>query len=302
MTRQVDIKLGYSCNNNCIHCVIADQRNNVFNSKKRIDRTTEEYKSELSDSRERGFETVIITGGEPTIRRDIFEISSYAHKLGYDIQMQTNGRMFHNPDFAKRFVRYGIRFTIALHGSNSKVHDHITQTIDSFKQTVQGIRNLRKLNQIVAGKVVISKLNYKDLNNILKLFKLLKVDYINFAFPHALGNARMNFDGVVPKYTELEPYIQRLVKLSREIGIKIDFEAFPYCFMKGIEELISEKRIAKEIELKQFGMETQMWSERRRFNKAKFSQCKKCKYDHECEGPWKEYAEWFGDGEFRAIS
>jgi len=32
--------------------------------------------------------------------------------------------------------------------------------------------------------------------------------------------------------------------------------------------------------------------------KAKFPQCRECRYDNMCEGPWKEYPERFGSSEF----
>ena len=300
--KYVDIKVGYSCNNNCIHCVIADQRKRVLDVKGCQDRTTKQYKKELYDSIKRGFDSVIVTGGEPTIRGDLFELLNYAMGLGYEIQMQTNGRMFSNDKFAKKFSKFSVIYTIALHGSNSKIHDSITQVPGSFNQTVQGIINLKKLYQLVTGKVVISRLNYKDLNNLLRLYKEFGVVSVNFAFPHALGNAKENFDLVVPRYKELQPYVHKLVRLSKKLNIRAEFEAIPYCFMKDIEDYVCETRYnKKEMELKQFGLDTQNWTLIRPTNKQKFPQCKKCRYDNICEGPWKEYPERFGNEEFKAV-
>jgi len=39
--------------------------------------------------------------------------------------------------------------------------------------------------------------------------------------------------------------------------------------------------------------------QRKELGKTKFKQCKKCKYDKICEGPWKEYPEKFGNEEFK---
>ena len=297
--KRVDIKIGYTCNNNCLHCVIADQRNNALKVKGRVDRTTSEYKKELLDSRKRGFEECVITGGEPTLRKDIADICRYASELGYLIQMQTNGRMLSNYDFAKILSKFNINYVVALHGPNAAIHDKITQSKGSFKQTVSAIKNLRKLKQEVYGKVVISKLNYKQLDELLLLFKKLDVKEINFAFPHALGNAWTNFDSVVPTYTEIKPYVHKLIELSKKILMNIDFEAMPLCFMVGYEDYVSENYMPEKTELKQFGYKKHDWNKARLSIKSKFSQCKKCRYDDICEGPWKEYAERIGDEEFR---
>ena len=89
------IKTGYSCNNNCIHCVIADNKESLMVRGLPINRSTIEYKKELYASKLSGFDNVSFTGGEPTIRKDIIELLSYAKKLGYTTSLQTT--QFHNP-------------------------------------------------------------------------------------------------------------------------------------------------------------------------------------------------------------
>jgi MoaA/NifB/PqqE/SkfB family radical SAM enzyme len=165
-----DIKLGYTCNNNCIHCVITDQKEHALKNRGNQDRSTEEYKKELYDSMSNGCRAVTFTGGEPTIRKDLQELLAYAKSLGYIINMQTNGRAFHSKAFAKGMAPFDIHYTIALHGHNEKLHDHITRAKDSFNQTVKGIKNLAELKQEIFGKTVISKFNYKYLASLIFQF------------------------------------------------------------------------------------------------------------------------------------
>jgi hypothetical protein len=40
---------------------------------------------------------------------------------------------------------------------------------------------------------------------------------------------------------------------------------------------------------------------RKEYGKQKFPQCKECKYDLICEGPWKEYPEKHGNWEFKPV-
>lgn len=306
-----DIKLGYSCNNNCIHCVIADQREASLKTRGNQDRSTDEYKKELFDSRIRGADAVCFTGGEPTIRKDIFDLLRYAKNLGYKIGMQTNGRMFYYGEFAEKMAKIAsIGYTFALHGHNAEMHDSITQVKGSFYQTTTGIKNLIELNQNITGKVVISKKNMKILPELMDFFIKLGVKNVNMAFPHAQGNAWKYFDEVVPRYTELAPFVHKTINFVREYNAKnndkisISFEAVPFCFMEGYEDYIVELRFLnlKYSELKQLGEKTVNWQIVRKQIKKKFPQCAQCKYDHICEGPWQEYVEKYGDREFKTIT
>ncbi len=300
----LDLKLGYGCNNNCLHCVIADQRDTCRSKGVDTDRSTEECKKELVDSKSRGATEVTFTGGEPTIREDIFELIYFAKNLGYSINMQTNGRMFYYEEFTKAISKNLIRsFVIALHGPNEKTHDKITEAKGSFKQTVEGIKNLISLKQTVRGKMVLSKINYRQLKETITLMIELGIKSIFVAFPHAQGNARKNFDVIVPKYSEIINYVKDSIKFCKKKGIEIYFEAIPFCFMTGYEDHVSELRDIgiNYKELKQLGENKKNWAEIRKKIKRKFPQCSFCDYTQLCEGPWMEYPAAFGNKEFRPV-
>lgn len=302
-----DIKMGYSCNNNCIHCVISDQRAKALSLRGNQDRTTEEYKKELFDSRIRGCNCVTFTGGEPTIRKDLLRLLNYAKSLGYHIGMQTNGRLFCYKKFTEMLVPYNIKYTIALHGHNREIHEQITRSKGSFEQTINGIKNLVSSKQEVTGKLVISKKNYKYLLEIASFFINLGIKKMNFAFPHANGNAWKYFNEVVPTYTEIKDYVHKTINFVEEYNKKnneeiwIDFEAIPFCFMAGHEKHIFElKYINSEYsEVKQLDSEGMDWGIVRKKIKSKFEKCKECQYNNLCEGVWKEYVIKCGDSEFK---
>ncbi|MCD7819715.1 MAG: radical SAM protein, partial [Lachnospiraceae bacterium] len=105
MNNCADIKVGYACNNKCIHCVIANQKIAAQKKYSYINRTTKECLQIIQDSKDNGYNDIVITGGEPTIRKDFFEILEFAKSLGMSIYLQTNGRMFMNEEFAKKSGR-----------------------------------------------------------------------------------------------------------------------------------------------------------------------------------------------------
>ena len=79
-------------------------------------------------------------------------------------------------------------------------------------------------------------------------------------------------------------------------------EAMPYCMMGGYEDYLAENVIPEtEIRGKEHQNTNDFTTQRKMQGKAKFPQCKRCKYDSVCEGPWREYPEKFGDKGFEAV-
>jgi len=293
--RRVDLKVGFSCNNNCRFCVQAHNR--AFG-----DKSTEYLKKEMKDARRRNID-IVFTGGEPTIRSDILELVSYARKLGYEIiQIQTNGRRFFYKEFCKQMIDAGANeFSPAVHGHIPELHDFLTRSKGSFIQTITGIKNLKKLGQRIITNTVVTKPNYRYLPEIARLLVKLRVDQFQLAFVHPIGNAYKNFDSIVPRISMAAPFIKEGLQIGIDAGITVMAEAMPYCLMKGYENYISERYIPPT-EIRDAGFVIDDFTTAKKIHgKAKFEQCKKCKFNDICEGPWKEYPERFGSEEFTPI-
>ena len=296
MSRRLDLKVGFKCNNFCRFCAQGHKRHLG-------DKTTEQIKKELEVART-DCDSVVFTGGEPTIRDDIIELVSYAKKLGYDpIQIQSNGRKFCYKPFCKQLIEAGANeFSPALHGHIPECHDFLTRSPGSWKQTVQGIKNLRDLDQYIITNTVVVKPNYRYLPQLAELFVKLKVDQFQFAFVHAVGNAWENFDMMMPWMSLAVPYIKKGLQIGIDNGIKVMAEAVPFCLMEGYEKYCSEIYIPPT-QIRDFGGIVDPKFEETRVNegKVKREECKDCKYYLVCEGPWKEYPEKRGWDEFKPV-
>ena len=290
--KRADVKTGFLCNNNCRFCVQA--------WKKHLgNRSTEDIKKDMVSAR-KTCSGVVLTGGEPTIRKDIFELVSYARDIGFKtIQIQTNGRMFAYDNFCRRMVEAGAtEFAPALHGHTAELHDYLTRNRGSFRQTVKGIKNLRELGKLVMTNTVVVKPNYRYLSQIANLLLRLHVNQFQFAFVHPMGNAWENYDSMVPDISLAAPHIRRGLRMGNDAGVTVMAEAMPYCLMRGFEKHVSERFIPKT-EIRDINKDhAEDWDERRLEGKAKFPQCKGCRYDDVCEGPWREYPEKKGHKEF----
>lgn len=295
MKKRADIKTGFLCNNNCLFCVQAHKKNYG-------NRPTKDIKKDLDKARE-NCDEVVFTGGEVTIRKDLIELIGYAKDLGFErIQLQSNVRMLAYKDLCKKVIKSGVNeFGPALHGHIPELHDYLTSCKGSFSQTVRAIKNLRELDQYIIMNTVVVKPNYRYLPKLAELFVYLKVDQYQFAFMHAVGNAEKNFDQMMPWVSLAAPYIHQGLQIGADAGIKVMAEAMPYCQMQGYENYISENYIP-EGEILDINMHAKDWGNiRKTEGKVKFPQCKTCKHDNVCEGPWKEYPEKRGSEEFQPV-
>jgi MoaA/NifB/PqqE/SkfB family radical SAM enzyme len=291
--KRLDLKLGFACNNNCLSCPQAHRKHLG-------DLPTEEAKNYLRLGIRDGANEVVLTGGEPTVRKDILEIVSCAKSLGYEyIQLQTNGRMLYYMPFVKRLVRAGVtEFGPSLHGHTPEIHDYITRSPGAFSQVIQGIRNLKELDQQILMNSVIHKLNYRHLDDLVRLFTDLGVDQCQFAFIHPVGNAWDNFNLLVPRKSVVMPFVHRALDLGNQHELKTMVEAYPFCFMRGYEKHCSELYMPPSEIMDAGGHVKNFDALRREASKAKFPQCRSCRFDLICEGPWREYPQRYGSEEF----
>lgn len=295
MIEKVDVKCGFLCNNRCLFCVQGNKRTQIGDiPTPDIIQTLEKARSEAH--------SVVLTGGEVTIKPDFLQLVNKAGELGFrHIQIQTNGRMFAIDDFCDKTIRAGANdFSVALHGHTPALHDYLTQSKGAFYQTVKGIKNLKKRGQRVGLNIVVNRSNFRNLPSIAALAIRLQVDQYQFAFVHALGTAGKNFSRIVPRYTLIEPYVKKGLSLGILAGKSVMTEAIPYCMMSGYYPYVAE-RIIPKTKIYDVGVIDDYTDYRVKEGKLKGEHCTVCRFNAVCEGPWKEYSERYGFFEFRPV-
>ena len=275
------LKLGYSCNNNCLFCRVSDKKGGNL--------STNQVFEKMEKIREKGSDSLIITGGEPTIRKDIADIVAYAKKLDFKIiHIESNGRMFYYKNFVKMLIENGANsFSTALHSLHEEVHNELTNQ-KSFEQVMSGIENLKEFNVGRANNITITKLNYKELPDLTNFFIKQRVNHLQLIFVQPTGNARKNYERIVPEFEEIEKFVRKSLELGKEVGMKITTEGIPLCYMKGYErnmiELLRGRTEASGPSLEKpdfFKKKQEFFTE----------DCKKCLYRLICPGSWKEIRE-----------
>ncbi|OGX25719.1 MAG: hypothetical protein A2Y03_09610 [Omnitrophica WOR_2 bacterium GWF2_38_59] len=296
------LNIGALCNSDCIFCVrgVNDAINNVdFEILKAM---LEKFSCQ--------FTSLKITGGEPTLRKDLALILQTADQLGYkNIMIETNGRMFHHEKLAKLIVSYGTKIVTHLESYKAFVHDQVNRKKGSFFQVVSGIRNVLKHNGDLDVKIMIGKYNYRDLLMMSKFIAKLGVRRIIFVFIDPGGFADVNFNNIVPRYSDVRPYLKNALSwLMQNKSIKVILENFPFCCLEPefyeFETQRLEKEPVKTLSYSPIVKKEKMYAPtiERLKRKEKSSDCRFCKLDDVCEGVYTRYVTEYGWQDFHPIN
>ena len=149
------------------------------------------------DTAEIGF-----TGGEPTLFGDRFLkllnlTKSYLPRT--TIHILSNGRTFKDRVFSEKYAginHHDMMVGIPIYSDDPTQHDFIVQAQGAFDETIQGILNLKRLNQKVEIRVVIHKQSIDTLESLCEFLarNLLFVDHVALMGLEMMGFTRANLD------------------------------------------------------------------------------------------------------------
>jgi MoaA/NifB/PqqE/SkfB family radical SAM enzyme len=291
---RADLRLGYLCNHNCKFCCVSDER--------RFNISTKEALQRIKFAKNNGSEKIVFTGGEPTIRKDIFQLVKYASSLNFKhILIITNGQMTAYENFFEKLVDAGLTdITFSIPHINEKEFEYLTQVKGSFSRLMKSIELSKKYNLMTATISVITKKNYKYLPEMTEylsnLSKNYKTFFSEFMFINPTNNAWHFRDALIPKIREVAPYVHKSLEIAKKKNFMLNIEAIPFCYMQGYEKNVVELHMAKDrVYLDQNKKADFEFNKNRRVQgKTKKKDCIGCDYDSICEGIWNGYAEIYG--------
>jgi len=153
-----------TCNLSCVHCraaAIDKPYPNEF--------TTQECRSLLDEVASFASPIIILTGGEPLVRRDIFEIASYGTAKGLRVVLATNGTLL-DGEGSRRLRDSGIqRVSISIDGAIAESHDRFRQVEGAFAGALRGIAFLKETGLEFQINTTVSRVNLEELPAIQNL-------------------------------------------------------------------------------------------------------------------------------------
>lgn len=136
---KVNWELTYRCNFSCVHCKITLDRR-----KKEL--TSSQIKKIIDQAGNAGCFYIHFTGGEPLLRKDIFEILAYAKKKGFRFSLATNASLI-NKEVADKLASLRPNLSevnTSMLGVTKKTVENLTGVRGSFTKVIDGMKRLRK--------------------------------------------------------------------------------------------------------------------------------------------------------------
>lgn len=174
--------VGRRCNLHCVHCY-SDSSNREFGG----ELTTAEGKALLDDLADFEVPALLLSGGEPLLRPDVFELIEHGRARGLRITLSTNGTLI-TPEVAERIHALGVSYVgISLDGIG-RTNDMFRGHKGAFDKAMAGFRNCRAVGQRAGLRMTLTRRNCQDLDGI---FDFIEAEGIERAcFYHLVYSGR----------------------------------------------------------------------------------------------------------------
>ncbi|MCX8037976.1 MAG: radical SAM protein [Candidatus Sumerlaeia bacterium] len=185
-----------ACNLRCIHC--------YTDSDTRIapdELTTAEAQAMLRDLAAFRVPAVLMSGGEPLIRPDLFDLVAFANSLGLHCTLSTNGTLI-TEETAQRIRAAGFTYVgISLDGIG-EVNDYFRGVEGAFERAMRGFRNCVAVGQRVGLRMTLTRQNVRDLDRIFDFIEGERIDRACFYHLAYSGRgSRMKAEDLAPEET-----------------------------------------------------------------------------------------------------
>ncbi|NMB75621.1 MAG: radical SAM protein [Myxococcales bacterium] len=277
------------CNNRCRFC-LEDREDRARHDFSDQDRALDLYPHR---------DEVIFTCGEPTLQPKLAQWIRKARELGYrSIELVTNGRRLCYPELARALVEAGLTaVTVSLHSHLPRIHDRMTSSRGSQRQSAAAVHNLLALRQElgrprVTVSTVLTRDNLQSIARTVRWVATLRPDCMVINFVEPENEAKRNFDEVVPRMREAAV---ALAAVTPPPDMELKIEGLPLCLLPRAAPPAGEREV---IYVFRDGRIRRLSPTRRQ---KKGPPCRACAERRRCDGVWIEYARRYGWEEFSPL-
>ncbi len=189
----ITVGVTYSCQCNCVHCSsgVPDLEQNLRDE----EMPTWQIKDLIDQAVLMGIPRITFFGGEPLMRKDIFELIRYANTKGMMTRINTNGLALSEKVVMKLKESGLTHCDVSIDDSNPEIHDKLRGVPGLFHKATEGILLLRKHRILCQIVTYAAKRNVTaGLKRIIELGRKLHVTEVSIVFPMATGCWFDSFD------------------------------------------------------------------------------------------------------------
>jgi len=225
------------CNLRCIHC-----RATATELASPLDLPTTKALNVIEQIAQLARPILVLSGGEPLFRTDIFDLARFANACGLRVALATNGTLV-TKEIASKIVAAGIRrVAISLDGADASTHDAFRGLPGAFDAALAGFRNLKELGMSLQINMTIARHNAHQLPAVLDLAKGLGADALHTFLLVPVGcGVDIAAEQMVPA-GEYEQILNWFYDRQQEGGIELKATCAPHYFRVMRQRRTAERR------------------------------------------------------------
>jgi radical SAM protein with 4Fe4S-binding SPASM domain len=186
------------CNLKCEHCYL-----NSADKKLPDELTTEDGKRLIDQICKVSKPLLILSGGEPLLRSDIYELIKYGSSKGLKMGLGSNGSLI-DDKVAKKLKEAGITtVSISIDSHIPAQHDEFRGVPGSWEKAVNAIKALRANNVLVQVNTTLTHDNYNQIDDIMTFSENIGVENFHLFFLVPTGRGVKLEDITPQKYEDM---------------------------------------------------------------------------------------------------
>ena len=186
------------CNMKCSHCYI-----NATEKKLSNELTTQEGKNLMDQICQVSKPLLILSGGEPLLRPDIYELIQYGASKGLKMGLGSNGSLIDDTVAAKLKAAGIATVSISLDSHIPAQHDEFRGVAGAWEKAVNACKALRKNNVLVQVNTTLTQQNYNQIDDIMSLAEEIGVENFHLFFLVPTGRGAKLTDISPQKYEDM---------------------------------------------------------------------------------------------------
>lgn len=214
------------CNLECIHC----RRLDVSRQLMKNDLTTQEALLFVRALASFAKPILVLSGGEPLFRPDIFQIAMHARDQGLAVALATNGTLI-DERVAHAIVDSGIqRVAISIDGADESTHDSFRRQPGSLAAAVKGFRHLRRLGMSMQINCTVTRHNVHQIETLYATAQELGADALHLFMLVPVGCGVQIAESNVLPAEEYERVLNWMYDKSKERALHLKATCAPHYF------------------------------------------------------------------------
>ncbi|HMA29040.1 MAG TPA: methyltransferase domain-containing protein, partial [Thermoanaerobaculia bacterium] len=216
--RELWLQINNACNLTCAHCLVSSGPGGAPGIDPRALARIVDRANEL------GMERLYVTGGEPFLRKDLFDLAKHATEtLGAEMIVLTNATVFAGA-VKKRLEsldRSRVKFQVSIDGARPETSDEV-RGAGTFVRALDGARLLADMGFDVSLTTVTTEKNLPELVEIPALVKRVGAKSQHLMWSHRRGRAAESANGFFPENVALLKAVLAVADVAQREGTTLD--------------------------------------------------------------------------------